>query len=595
MGAAALVLVKAPAKLYTPAQQAPAHLLLGGGKVLGLLGDAQASLIDQLGPRVVQVLDASSCCVCPGLVDMHVHITGGGGEAGPSSRCPESQLSTFLNAGITTAVGVLGTDSVSRCQENLITKCKALNKDGITCYHWCGSYRIPAATITGSIQRELCLIESCIGVGEVAVSDHRSAVPIAHELARIASEARVGGMLSGCCGLCYCHMGDGSAGLDPLRQALAMSELPITQFLPTHAARNDHLWSDGLQWLREGGNLDITADDRAQHALQDVHDNKPSLLESCTISSDAFGSLPVFDQHGRLVGYDVGDPQSLLQLLQTMVLGIPRWPLEKVLPLLTSQPAARLCLHQKGQIAAGRDADLLLLDSNTLELQYVIANGVLSTPAHSLCACTCIARSPVAAEVSNGFLAKFSTTRSSNGLLPALTVQLHSWPRAAQEEEDKEHARQRSLVPAAPRSLLAACVQGRSPMLTQQAGLATLAEQADHTDRINPSPKGDLQGRNAYDSSTAAASYTVLALGHAGLAIPAVFMPELGAQVFFGSSVISPVHAQLFYLLGTGLLGGGVASWVLRDINHWWLAAVSAWLFCHGVSASALQPCQAGR
>ena len=52
----------------------------------------------------------------PGFVDMHVHVTGGGGEAGPASRCPESQLSAFLAVGTTTVVGVCGTDSVSRSQ-----------------------------------------------------------------------------------------------------------------------------------------------------------------------------------------------------------------------------------------------------------------------------------------------------------------------------------------------------------------------------------------------------------------------------------------------------------------------------------------------
>lgn len=47
---------------------------------------------------------------------MHVHITGGGGEAGPASRCPEAQLSKLISAGITTVVGVTGTDSVTRSQ-----------------------------------------------------------------------------------------------------------------------------------------------------------------------------------------------------------------------------------------------------------------------------------------------------------------------------------------------------------------------------------------------------------------------------------------------------------------------------------------------
>lgn len=36
--------------------------------------------------------------------------------AGFSSRAPEAKLSELLNAGITTVVGLTGTDSISRCQ-----------------------------------------------------------------------------------------------------------------------------------------------------------------------------------------------------------------------------------------------------------------------------------------------------------------------------------------------------------------------------------------------------------------------------------------------------------------------------------------------
>ena len=50
---------------------------------------------------------------------MHVHVCGGGGEAGPSSRTPEARLSELLLAGITTVCGILGTDSVSRSQVGL--------------------------------------------------------------------------------------------------------------------------------------------------------------------------------------------------------------------------------------------------------------------------------------------------------------------------------------------------------------------------------------------------------------------------------------------------------------------------------------------
>ena len=67
-----------------------------------------------------------------------------------------------------------------------MAKCKALNSSGMTCYHWCGGYTVPPPTATGSIQRDMVLIDSCLGVGEVAVSDHRSSVPSVQHLANIA-------------------------------------------------------------------------------------------------------------------------------------------------------------------------------------------------------------------------------------------------------------------------------------------------------------------------------------------------------------------------------------------------------------------------
>jgi len=55
--------------------------------------------------RTLKLLIAAEKIVCPGLIDQHIHITGGGGEEGPGSRIPEIMLSECLTAGITTAVG----------------------------------------------------------------------------------------------------------------------------------------------------------------------------------------------------------------------------------------------------------------------------------------------------------------------------------------------------------------------------------------------------------------------------------------------------------------------------------------------------------
>lgn len=244
------------------------------------------------------------------LLQMHEHLAGGGGETGPASRTPEARLSEILSAGITTAVGLLGTDAVSRSQEGLIAKCRGLAADGLTALHWCGSYSLPPATVTGSVRRELCTVEGCIGVGEVAISDHRGSQPQPHALAALAAEARVGGMLSGKAGLVHVHVGPGPTMLQPLREALAQSDVPIAQFLPTHIDRSPELASDGAAWLRDGGRLDLTcgeASGACEEAL-DAYRSAHLPLARCSVSTDAYGSLPEFDGAGRLVGYKVAKP-----------------------------------------------------------------------------------------------------------------------------------------------------------------------------------------------------------------------------------------------------------------------------------------------
>lgn len=69
-----------------------------------------------------EVIDAENCYVIPGLIDSHVHICGGGGEGGYRTRTPEIMLTDITMAGVTTVVGVLGTDGTSRTMSNLLAK-----------------------------------------------------------------------------------------------------------------------------------------------------------------------------------------------------------------------------------------------------------------------------------------------------------------------------------------------------------------------------------------------------------------------------------------------------------------------------------------
>jgi beta-aspartyl-dipeptidase (metallo-type) len=338
-------------------------VLVAAGKILAI-----AETIQPPAGLEVDVVEASGKTLAPGFIDLHVHITGGGGEGGPATRCPEIQLGAIVGAGVTTVLGLLGTDDVSRRPETLLAKALGLEQEGVTAFVMSGSYAFPpAATITGSLKKDIALIPNVVGVGEIAISDHRSAQPTYEDLVKTAAEARVGGLLGGKAGLVQLHMGDGPRAMQMLFRLVEETEIPIGQLLPTHVARAPHLFEDAVRFCRMGGNIDLTASEERRSAPRlDTAEALRRLkaagvsLDQVTISSDSNGSLPVFNDRHELVGMAVGDIHNLQLEFRRLVLE-DGFDAAEILRCLTLNPARRLKLEErKGRVAAGADADLIL-------------------------------------------------------------------------------------------------------------------------------------------------------------------------------------------------------------------------------------------
>ena len=317
--------------------------------------------------------------VIPGLIDGHVHLTGGGGEAGPHTRVPPLTVTALTAGGITTAIGVLGTDDAVRTTAELVTVARGLRELGLSAWCHTGGYHLPPTTLSGTVRGDIALIDEIIGVGEVAISDHRSSQPTLDDLLRLASEAHVGGLMSGKAGIVHLHVGDGTRGLDLVRQALDMSELPARVFNPTHVNRKQALFAEAMLLVERGPTIDITAfpvedgEDAwsAEDALERYWDaGLPSDL--VTVSSDGGGCLPRFDSDGRVSGMDVGAPGALMNTLGTLL--ARGRPLEQVLAPFTSNVAGLLRLPGKGRLGVGADADLVVLAGDN-SARHVMARG----------------------------------------------------------------------------------------------------------------------------------------------------------------------------------------------------------------------------
>ena len=196
------------AEVFDPAPIGRQDLLLAGGRIVAI-----APHIAPGTGMPVRVLQAEGRIAVPGLVDSLVHVSGGGGEGGFATRTPGLSFAQAVASGVTTFIGALGTDDVTRSHADLLACCRALAAQGLTAYALTGSYRVPVRTLTGSVRDDLVLVGDIIGVGEIAIADHRGSQPGVDELARIASDARVGGLLSGKAGTVLVHVGDARDGL----------------------------------------------------------------------------------------------------------------------------------------------------------------------------------------------------------------------------------------------------------------------------------------------------------------------------------------------------------------------------------------------
>ncbi len=364
--------------LYAPEYIGLRDIIVGCGKIL------EVSAPNNTYSDVFTVIDGEENILVPGFVDGLVHIVGGGGEGGFGNRTIEITAQEMLSAGVTCAAGALGTDSITRSVENLLGKSRELTEQGVSTYFYTGSYHLPPCTITDSIEQDILYFPDAIGLGELALSDHRGSVVRFDDLYSIGRRVRTSASLAGKTGVVLCHLGDEQEQLNLLSEVIKNTDLPQTLFWPTHINRNPMLFEVGIQYALDGGFVDFTTSTNAglladgevacAKALSSMLEASVP-IEQISFTSDANASLPRFDPHGNVIGTDSGKIDSLFQAVVDAVM-LHDIPLELALRCITCNPAARLGLSNKGRIEKARDADFVMLNPTDFSIQQVWTNGI---------------------------------------------------------------------------------------------------------------------------------------------------------------------------------------------------------------------------
>lgn len=361
--------------LYAPEKRGAQQMLLGGGKILAMGPDLSAEAA-ALGARTL----SHDGKIVPGLIDQHIHFIGGGDGDGPLARIPEQSFAAIASAGITTAAGLLGSETEAKNLNQLLRKANELQRGGLTTFIYTGGMPLPPPCLTGSVRSDVVLIDKVIGAKSAIAERIYPNLDFA-PLASLAGELLQARSATGKAAVLHLHVGRLKEGLDRVFRLIDAIDFPIGMIAPTHINRSPDvapLFQHGLRFAKSGGTIDFTCClgplDNLPAGLDVVEAVRRSLdagapIERITLSSDAGVAVPADDGAPRAV-----PPAILFRDVRRLVReGGLNWE-QALLPATRNVARVLGLADRKGQIAAGADADLVFLDHDD-RIAAVMAGG----------------------------------------------------------------------------------------------------------------------------------------------------------------------------------------------------------------------------
>ena len=352
--------------VFDPEDRGQADLLILGGEIAAV----GPGLAAPTGIGGGDIIDVSSRIVLPGLIDPHLHVMGASGLGGPLTRSTDLQVERITTVGVTTVVSPLGADSLSRTVPCLLARAAALECEGISAYCYTGGWWNPVPTLSGNPQADVAYVDRILGV-KVAVSEPMAPVYTVEELCRLAHAAWTGGRLAGKRAVLHAHAGDLPDGLLPIREVQRRTGIPADNLMVTHVNRNPNLWRQAMEFARAGGSIDLTTMQRPEthhpQAIPAARAIREALAAGVpaarmTLSTDSGVPYPQTDASGGVVGLYMAGPDALLATVRELVESGFSWGAAAA--FATAQTAAVLGLSRKGRLAAGADADILILEAD---------------------------------------------------------------------------------------------------------------------------------------------------------------------------------------------------------------------------------------
>lgn len=370
------------AEVYAPKKLGVNDILIAGEKILAI-----GKGLDAPSGFDCETVDAQGKIAFPGFIDIHIHSIGADDGQGPVGRTFDIDWRDIVESGMTTTVGVLGGSIWVRSLAQLYMKTLELERMGVTSYMLTGCFKIPPPTLTGSIRKDLYLIDKVKGI-KTAIPDSTTAHHTWRDLASVASEVRIGAGMAKKGAITHVHVGRNPARMDVMLEMVERTGMNPQYIVPTHVNRlTPDVIEQGIEYTKMGGVVDLSSLMRKEEGtltgLKVEFTVKRMLkeganIDNITISSDGNVPMAIRDEDGKQTGMYIApldfNRREIRDIVNNKVTSFP-----EALKMVTTTPARILQIDDsKGEIKEGYDADIVIADTvESLKIDKVYAKGRL--------------------------------------------------------------------------------------------------------------------------------------------------------------------------------------------------------------------------
>lgn len=357
-------------EVYTPRPLGLCDILMAGNRIIAMEKELRA-------PKEfpVNLVNCSGYKVFPGLVDPVFYPCDNSDTDNPDTLLPAKISGSAFRAGITSAIGSLGWNDITREPGTLLRKVQILRTNGLQCHAYTGGFSGQSSVLLKNSAADLAYVSDYVATGIIGVTDHRAGRLSAEMLSSFHANAESGATLGNKSPVVVYMPGEESQQYDDFFLRIKRV-IPMAKHLMIAGVNRNKKLMESARKFGMTGLINIAAYTGGffeGEAIEATKALKYFLRAGVPIKNISISSFAGIEQH-KTRNHNIEQQYTAFYDAFYQSICDQNIPTDIVTKIFSTNAARSLRLRNKGELYTGGPADILVATKDNLPV-HLWGNG----------------------------------------------------------------------------------------------------------------------------------------------------------------------------------------------------------------------------